>query len=49
MGWAVTAIAGGYIIAQVGFSGLFGASATLGVLSVLLTLVYLRHKVRKDA
>jgi hypothetical protein len=44
LGWASSAAAGGFIIATVGFGGLFTLSATLAALAAILALGYRRRR-----
>lgn len=44
LGWSGSAVAGGFIIARVGFGGLFGLSAALAAVAALLALAYRRRQ-----
>lgn len=50
LGWASTAVAGGYLIPHIGFSGLFWISALLSSLAAILMWGHIRaHSVRSAA
>jgi len=48
-GWASTALAGGYLIPRVGFSGLFWIGALLAFVAAILLWGYIRTRSNRSA
>jgi MFS family permease len=49
LGWASTALAGGYLIARVGFAGVFWLSAALALMAALLAQGYVQVRASRSA